>query len=151
MSQDYRILGASLFVARRESSQSFELPDTDEVSGGFPSMAQLVPRITDAFLDVPERSRDTQRKIVELTPREALQGTLVPLDLLVKPTCPICGGRGETLSGPCGLCIGTGSGEVPQRLKFSVPPGVRHGACLSFCVTSSYASEAHVELHIAVR
>ena len=150
MSKGYRIQGTSLFVSRREVGQSGEIPDVNEVAGGFPAMTQIVPRITSAFLSSSEKSRETYRKVVELTPSEALEGTLVPVELLVRPTCPLCGGRGETWSGPCGVCVGTGSGEVSHRLEFSVPPGVRHGTCLGFSVTPSYASESHVELHIAV-
>lgn len=151
MSKDYRILGVSRLACRREVSQSGEVPDANEVAGGFPSMLRIAPRIVRAFLDAPEKTRDTHWKRVELTPREALQGARIPVELSVRPTCPMCGGRGETWAGPCGVCVGTGSGEVSHRLELSVPPGVRHGTRLGFSVTPSYAPETHVELHIAIR
>ena len=139
-------------VARRTGTrQSGEVPDANEVARGFPSMLPIVPRIIGAFFGAPGRIRDTHSRWVELSPREALEGARIPVELPVRPTCPVCGGRGETWAEPCGICVGTGSGHLSHQLELPVPPGVRHGTRLKFSVTPPYAPETHVELRIAVR
>jgi molecular chaperone DnaJ len=48
----------------------------------------------------------------------------------VRITCPNCGGRGETWTEPCSLCVGTGESVFHQALRVSVPPRVADGACV---------------------
>lgn len=151
MSNHHRILGVSRFANRGELKRSGELPDSYEADRRFPSMLPIVPRMMRAFLGASEKSRDTRLESIDLSPREALEGARVPVEFTVRPTCPVCGGRGETLAGPCGVCVGTGSGQVSHELELPVPPGVRHGTRLMFSVTPPYAPETHIELRIAVR
>ena len=151
MSNQYRILGVSRFANRDEIRRSGELPDSNEADCGFPSMLRIVPRIIGVFLGASEKTLDMHSKSVDLSPREALEGTRIPVELPVRPTCPVCGGRGETWAEPCGVCVGTGSGQVSHELELPVPPGVRHGTRLKFSVTLPYAPETHVELQIAIR
>ena len=151
MSNHYRILGVSRFANRDEIRRSGELPDSNEADCRFPSMLRIVPRIIGAFLGASEKTRDMHSKSVDLSPREALEGARIPVELPVRPTCPVCGGRGETWAEPCGVCVGTGSGQVSHELELPVPPGVRHGTRLKFSVTPPYAPETHVELRIAIR
>ena len=130
---------------------------SDEVAIDFPSMAPIVARMREAFFaDAGDhRTADhrtvTRRAEVELTARQADQGVRVPLDLTVRHTCPVCGGRGELWTEPCGLCDGSGAGLLPHRLHFRVPPGVRHGTRLRYSVTPPHAFETHVEVRIAVQ
>lgn len=120
----------------------------------FPSMARMahiVPRVRAAFFGSEVEVGDIHRSRVELTPQEAVGGVQVPLEVPIRPFCPICGGRGEISTEPCGLCAGTGSGRVTYDLRLSVPPGVRHGTCLRFSVTPPFSSETHIELRIAIQ
>ena len=124
----------------------------DEAAIDFPSMAPIVARMRDAFFaEDGDRGVATRRAEVELTARQADQGVRVPLDLTFQHTCPACGGRGELWTGPCGLCNGSGAGLLPHRLHFRVPPGVRHGTRLRYCITPPHAFETHIEVRIAVQ
>ena len=122
----------------------------DEVALDFPSMDGLVDGIRAAFFARDPDAAATHTTHVALTPRQADQGTQVPLAIEVRHTCPLCGGRGELPDAPCGVCCGAGSGLLPQQLRLRVPPGVRDGTRLRFSVTSPYAAEARVEVRIAV-
>ena len=42
-------------------------------------------------------------------------------------TCPVCRGKGETISTPCSRCGGEGRIYVTRRLSVTIPPGVDHG------------------------
>ena len=119
--------------------------------GGFPSMLSIVPRMRTAFFSEPGRKDHAQTQRVELSPREALEGARVPVDLAIRSSCPVCGGRGEMWAELCAVCVGSGSGLLSHQLRLRVPPGVKHGTRLRFSVTPPYAPETHVELRIAVR
>ena len=137
----------------RGLSDAVPVPETD-VAKDFPSMstmAQIVPRVYAAFFCGEGEIVDSHTSYVELTPKEALDGARIPFRLPVRPTCPMCGGRGEIWSDPCGVCAGTGAGRLSQQLHLPVPPGVRNGTCLRFSVTPPFSAEAHVELRIAIQ
>lgn len=121
----------------------------DETSTGFPSMSRLVPRMLTGFYGVSDQPTHMRR--VALTPRQALAGFRVPMDLMVHPTCPACGGRGEMWPSQCHLCEGTGSGSFSHPVQFPIPPGVRDGARLRYSVSPPFAAEALVELRIAIQ
>ena len=124
----------------------------DEIAIDFPSMAAVVPRVRASFFGPDgEETRATHTTEVELTPRQATEGTRVPLDLPVRHTCLICGGRGEVWTEACAMCAGTGGGVLSHHLKFHVPPGVRHGTRLHYSVTPPYAGETRVEIRIAIQ
>jgi len=127
----------------------------DDVALDFPSMsttACIVPRIRREFFgrdpEAPETKHTTR---VELTPQQAHDGARVPVELTVRPVCPVCGGRGETWSEPCGVCFGTGAGSLSQELRLPIPPGVRNGTCLTFSITPPFAAQTRVELYIAIQ
>ena len=133
--------------SRVSSRTAFE----SDVACGFPSMQDLVTRMYEAFSSLRSTvagSIYTTR--VELTACEANEGTQVPVDVTVQPSCPVCGGRGEFASVPCALCYGTGVGEMSQHVYLPVPPGVRDGARLRYSVTPPYSAEAQIELCVAV-
>ena len=115
------------------------------------TMAHIVPRMCAAFLGGEAEVGETHTTHVELTPKEALKGVRIPFDLPVRSTCPMCGGRGEIWTEPCGVCGGTGAGRLSHQFHLRVPPGVRHGMCLRFSVTPPFSAKAHVELRIAIQ
>ena len=124
---------------------------SDEVVVDFPSMIELPERMLSSFFGLEQESRVTTHTAdVELTAKEADEGVCVPFDLPVRPTCLVCGGRGEVWSEVCGMCAGTGSGLLPHHLNLDVPPGVHDGTWLRFYVTPPFAAETQVEVRIAI-
>lgn len=123
----------------------------DEIVVDFLSMAAVIGRMRKSFFGVAaDESCSTHRAEIELTVRQADHGARVPLNLLVRQTCPVCGGRGEVWTEACAVCAGTGAGLLPHQLQLRVPPGVSHGTRVRFSVTPPYASETHVEVRIAI-
>ena len=123
---------------------------SDEVVVDFPSMAELVGRMRTSFFGINDYEQTTHTTEVNLTPKEADEGTRVPVALPVHLTCPVCGGRGEVWNEVCGVCTGTGGGLLSHNLNVRVPPGVHHGTRLRFCVSPPFAPETHVEVRIAI-
>lgn len=123
---------------------------SDEVVVDFPSMIELTERMLSSFFGLEEGRVMTHTADVELTAKEADEGIRVPLDLPVRPTCLVCGGRGEVWSEVCGMCAGTGAGLLPHHLNLDVPPGVHDGTRLRFYVTPPFAAETQVEVRIAI-
>jgi DnaJ-class molecular chaperone len=122
----------------------------DEVSIDFPSLATMVDRMRDAFLDA-EESRSRVSAELLLSAWEAFRGVVIPIDVPVRRTCRCCGGRGEVWMDRCGACggIGEAAGQVPVQL--AVPAGVRHGARFRFSVRPPFAAPTEVEVRIAVQ
>jgi hypothetical protein len=122
----------------------------DEIAIDFPSVGPAVERMRDAFLG--ERGGpDVLRAEVSLSPREAVDGLVVPIDVPIRLTCPHCGGRGETWTEPCRLCCGAGDSLFHHPVRVLVPPGVADGARIRFRLTSPDASSVRVELRVLVR
>jgi hypothetical protein len=122
----------------------------DEIAIDFPSVGRVVERMRDSFLgEVPEV--DVLRTDVSLSPREAFDGLVVPVDVPVRATCPHCGGRGETWTEPCALCDGSGAANMSYPVRVSVPPRVADGARFRFRLSSPDTRVVRVELRIAVR
>ena len=121
----------------------------DEVDIDFPSVSNVVDRMRESFFG-PAPAHPLSAE-VRLTPRQADAGIQVPLDVSLRHTCPVCGGRGEVWLEPCGACNGSGAGLLPHQIRLVVPPGVRDGACLRFDVTPSYAPATCVEVRICVQ
>ena len=121
----------------------------DEVDVDFPSIASLVDRMRESFFG--QAARQPLSAEVRLTPKQADAGVKVPLDVSLRHTCPVCGGRGEVWLDRCGVCDGSGGGLLPHQLQLLVPPGVRDGTCLRFDVTPSYAPATCVEVRISVQ
>lgn len=125
---------------------------SDEIAVDFPSMADVVERIRASFFGGQgDEGGSTHTTEVELTARQADQGARVPLDLQLRHTCPVCGGRGEMWTETCAVCGGSGAGLLSHQLQLRVPPGVRHGTLLRFSLTPPYAPETHVEVRIAIQ
>jgi len=122
----------------------------DEIAIDFPSVRRVVDRMRDSFLG--ERHKDdVLRTEVSLSPREAVDGLIVPLEVPVRATCPNCGGRGETWAEPCDLCDGRGEAWFQYPVSVTVPAGVADGARFRFRLTSPDAAPVRVEVRVAVR
>ena len=122
----------------------------DEIAIDFPSVGRVVERMRDAFLG-EGAEHQLLRADVSLSPREAVDGLVVPVDVPVRATCPHCGGRGETWTERCSLCDGSGAANLSYPVRISVPPGVSDGARFRFRLTSPVTRVVRVELRIAVR
>lgn len=141
-------------LTRKPTRRDTRDPLSDEVVVDFPSTEGLAERMRASFFGSDDadatRGLATHTTEVRLTPREADEGTKVPLALPVRLTCPVCGGRGEVWSEVCGVCTGTGGGLLSHQLDVRVPPGVHHGTRLRFLVSPSFAPDTHVEVRIAI-
>jgi hypothetical protein len=122
----------------------------DEIAIDFPSVDHLLERVRDSFLGEPADG-DTLTTEVSLSSRDASNGIVLPLDVPLRGTCALCGGRGETWAEPCAPCRGTGDALVHHPVRLSVPPGVAHGARFRFRVSSPHAAPVRVEVRVAVR
>ncbi|HUU35912.1 MAG TPA: hypothetical protein VMW48_17725 [Vicinamibacterales bacterium] len=120
----------------------------DEVAIDFPSMGGPISRMRAAFGDTVEATPLVAH--VRLSPRQAVQGTKVPLDVPLSRACGGCGGRGETWSSSCTPCEGTGVATERYPLTLTVPAGVVDGARFSFSVAHPRGHRAHVEVRVAV-
>src|SRR5690606_41981776 len=90
------------------------------------------------------------RARVTLSPRQAFDGTSVPVELWLPRLCLACGGRGESWSVPCVACGGTGEAERTHCVHLSVPPRVPDGARVRFVVAPPFARPTRVEVTISV-
>jgi molecular chaperone DnaJ len=122
----------------------------DEIAVDFPSVSSLMSRIGEAFLGTDEFSLPLSAEVL-VSAREAYYGVKVPLDVPVRRTCPLCGGRGETWMEPCARCAGTGEALFQHRVTVSVPAGVPDGARFRFSVGTPSAPPTHIEVRVAIR
>ena len=142
----------SLPVTWDRVQPSARAPDcfADETAIDFPSVGHVIERMRDAFLG--ERPcADMLATELQLSTGEARRGLVVPLEVPIRGTCPICGGRGETWTEPCGRCYGTGESLFHHSVRVSVPAGVADGTRFHFRVTSPHAASVRVEVRVAIR
>lgn len=121
---------------------------SDEVDIDFPAVSSLVERMRRSFFGTARQHLLLAE--VRLTRTQATAGVRVPLDVSLRHSCPICGGRGEIWPDLCGVCRGSGTGSLPHQLELIVPPGVQHGTRLGFDVTPPSAPSAFVQVRISV-
>ncbi len=121
----------------------------DEVHLDFPSIPASVDRIRAGFL--PDEAPRPLQASLRLTPREAVDGVTVPLDVPLRAACPLCGGRGESWDEWCRGCGGTGDALFHHRVRLTVPAGVNDGARFAFRITAASAVPARVEVRVEIR
>jgi hypothetical protein len=123
----------------------------DEIAIDFPSVDTAMARARDSFLGGEPEVPETLTTEVAVSTREASRGVVLPLEVPLRGTCAVCGGRGETWTEPCRACCGTGQCLVHHPLKLAVPAGVTHGARFRFRITSPHAAPVRVEVRVAVK
>lgn len=121
----------------------------DEVAIDFPSIDAVVDRMRAALLG-SEREPVARFAAISLTPREALTGTTVSLELPLRCTCRACGGRGESWTESCGSCAGSGERSMPHRFTVSVPPGVADGTRFRLLLAPPQELPTRVEVTVLV-
>lgn len=137
-------------ATRRRPAAAAEL-FADEIAIDFPSISEVVDRIRQAFLGFDEVEDESLSAEIQLSRREAFDGVTVPLDVPVRSTCPLCGGRGESWMETCRGCLGTGDWHLPHRVSLSVPAGVADGTRFRFIIRPPGIPPTHVEVRVAVR
>jgi len=120
----------------------------DEIVIDFPSISRAVDRIRRGFLLGERLAEDPT--LLQLSLREARDGTVVPLAVPMRCTCGDCGGRGETPGGVCVTCDGHGTHLRRQDVRVSVPPGVCDGDRFHFSLTPPHDAPTRIELQILV-
>ena len=140
--------GPQVAVIGDEESHDTVSYFADEVAIDFPSVAPAVDRIRSSFL-AEERSA-TVATAIDVSPREAIEGATVSLDVPVRCTCHDCGGRGGTWAESCGRCHGSGTELLEHRLQVLLPAGVADGACFHFTVTPRHHPPTRIELRVRV-
>ncbi len=118
----------------------------DEVVIDFPSVARAVEQMRRSFMDMDE----TIATAVRLTPREAVDGTVVPVNAPVRCVCPKCGGRGESWPEVCSRCQGTGLEIRRHRVQVVLPACLLDGARFHFTVLPRHQPPTRVELRVIV-
>ena len=74
------------------------------------------------------RKGDDVEQPVEISLREAFQGTTRTYTVQQTDPCPTCNGVGRVNGKPCGACHGTGVVERARKLEARIPAGVDTGA-----------------------
>lgn len=120
----------------------------DEIAIDFPALGPAIDRVRDGLAAGVEMAAASA--FVRLTPRQAFDGTVVPLEVPLPATCGHCGGRGESWSTPCVSCEGTGESGRPHQLQLAVPARVADGTRFRFVVTSPLARPTRVEVTVSV-
>lgn len=121
----------------------------DEVAVDFPSLGAAADRMREAFLATDGTVAPVAAE-VRLSARDARESRRVPIELAVRSTCPVCGGRGEVWSEACGACEGTGDDVTRHQVHVRLPSGVRDGSRFLFSVSPPHAPATVVDLRVTV-
>jgi hypothetical protein len=121
----------------------------DEVAIDFPAIAPVVDRMRAAMLGA-EWAPLARRAALSVSPREALEGAVVPIELPVRRTCHGCGGRGESWAEPCAACAGSGERSTPHLFTVSVPAGVADGTRFTVLVAAPHGLPTRIEVTVLV-
>ena len=121
----------------------------DEIAIDFPSVGPAVERMRDAFLGECADD-DLVRRELLVSPREAWDGLVVPVEVPIRGLCRRCGGRGETWTERCDECHGTGASLLHRAVRVTLRAGVADGARFRFRVSSPDAASVRVEVRVAI-
>ena len=144
-----RTYDASTRYAPVRSRSEWVVPLDDEIAIDFPSVANVLDRMRDAFFAAGPVV--TLAAEIVLTAREAFDGVTVPLEVPLRRTCRSCGGRGETWAEWCSGCGGLGEVAANQEMRVRVPAGVREGATFRFSVAPPGAPVTVVQVRVSIR
>jgi len=144
-----RTYDASTRYAPVRSRSDWVVPLDDEIAIDFPSVANVLDRMRDAFFAAGPVI--TLAAEIVLTAREAFDGVTVPLEVPLRRTCRSCGGRGETWAEWCSGCGGLGEVAANQEMRVRVPAGVREGATFRFSVAPPGAPVTVVQVRVSIR
>jgi hypothetical protein len=131
------------------SRPDFAAAFADDVLVAFPSVATVVDRMRDPFVD--DGPGTPLPAEVVLSPRQALTGATVPLEVPLRCTCRVCGGRGECWAEPCPRCVGSGVELRRHAVLVSVPARVADGRTFRMVLTSRSHPSTRVAVRVAVR
>lgn len=121
----------------------------DEIAIDFPALGTAIDRVCDTFTNQEEHLAAASASVT-LTPRQAFDGTVVPLEVALPGLCGHCGGRGESWSDPCDSCCGTGECDHPHHVHLAVPARVADGTRFRFVLSSPRARPTRVEVTVSV-
>jgi molecular chaperone DnaJ len=82
-----------------------------------------------------------------LSPREAAEGGILPLDVPLLAACPACGGTGGFVF-DCDRCDGEGKIERRLPIPVRIPKGVRDGAVFQVSVDDPAVLSVLLTVHI---
>jgi DnaJ-class molecular chaperone len=117
-----------------------------------PSVAALRDRFLQNFLNRGRSKAERVERLtveVQLSPYEALHGTLVPVSLPLFVRCPGCGGSGRAGFAPCLVCQGQGLVETAGTVRLQLPPRVREGTSVEVPLHS--IGMHNLFLHLLIR
>jgi len=120
----------------------------DEVVIDFPSVALAVDRIRRGFLvdEPPPRWHTT----LHLSASEARRGVTTPIEVPVRLTCHLCGGRGESWTERCSRCEASGVLLLHHVVQITIPAGVMNGDRFYFTVLPRQHQPTRIELEVRV-
>ena len=121
----------------------------DEIAIDFPALAVAVDRVRDTFASADEHLAAATASVT-LTPRQAFDGTIVPIEVAMPALCRRCGGRGESWSDPCDGCQGRGESDQPHHVQLALPARVADGTRFRFVLTSPWSRPTRVEVTVCV-
>ncbi|MDP6373016.1 MAG: hypothetical protein QF634_10950 [Vicinamibacterales bacterium] len=118
----------------------------DDIALDFPSVSEMVDQIGHGLVEstAPCIAR------VRLTWRQACRGAHVPLEIPVRCTCLVCGGRGEIWDDACSMCAGSGTERQHHLVRLSLPTGVGPNARFWFTINPPYAAETSVDVRVTI-
>ena len=93
-------------------------PVRQDVAIDFPSVSGIVERLGRGLTEADDTPCVAQ---ICLSWHEAREGAQVELEVPVRCTCLVCGGRGEVWAEPCSMCAGTGSEPHRHLVRLSIP------------------------------
>lgn len=121
----------------------------DEIAIDFPSISSVLDQMRDSFFGgTPAAALSA---VVTVSPQEAFWGVAVPLEVPLRRTCPVCGGRGEVWSEWCPTCGSCGEVMAAHEMNLRIPAGVLEGARFRFSVAPAGATPTIVEVRVTIR
>jgi molecular chaperone DnaJ len=118
-----------------------------------PSFDEMIDRFLRNFtgLGIPkaERIEDLNLEVI-LSPDEAAQGGLIPIDVPSFHRCSLCGGTGRDWLFPCSYCRGQAMIEEDQTINVRIPSTVRDGTILEVPIRGLGIHNFHIRLHVRI-